>query len=90
MLAMIFGTQRTNLNIPPWVGTLLLIEDIEGVCAGAQDDYAEDDDQSREDGLSKVEGCWVDLHLADFTITLCRGRSVVDENTDIADAGQIV
>lgn len=47
---------------PPWVGGLLLIEDIEGVCACAEDSDAEYDYKAREDCLRKVERRRVDLH----------------------------
>lgn len=69
-LLLVYGKQTTDINVPPWVGSLLLIEDIEGVCAGAEDRDAERDDETRKDGLREVEGRWVDLHLADYTIML--------------------
>jgi len=66
----VYGKQTTDMNVPPWVGSLLLIEDIEGVRAGAEDGDAERDDETREDGLREVEGRWVDLHLVDYTMML--------------------
>lgn len=51
---------------PPRVGRPLLVVDIEGVCGCSQNGNAEDNDESSDDGLSQVEGRWVDLHLAFF------------------------
>lgn len=52
---------------PPWVGSLLLVEDIEGVCAGAEDTNAEHNDKTCDNGLCKVERRWVDLHAGGLT-----------------------
>lgn len=55
---------------PPWVGGLLLVEDIECVRAGSKDSKTEYDDKTRESGLRKVKRCWVDLHVDGFTIII--------------------
>lgn len=47
---------------PPWVRGLLLVEDIEGVCACAEDGDAEYNYKTREDCLREMERRRVDLH----------------------------
>ena len=47
---------------PPGIGGLLLVEDIESVCACAEDGDAEYDHESCEDSLREVQGRGVDLH----------------------------
>jgi hypothetical protein len=41
---------------------LLLVEDVEGVCACAEDGEAEYDYKAREGCLREVKRRWVDLH----------------------------
>lgn len=52
---------------PPWVGRLLLVENIESMCAGAKDSDAENYDETRKNGLRKMKGCRVDLHVGSST-----------------------
>lgn len=48
---------------PPWVGEMLLVENLEGVRRSTQDSDAEDNDDAGDDGLGQVERSGVDLHL---------------------------
>lgn len=42
---------------------MLPVEDIQSVCRSAKNTYAEDDDETCDDGLCQVERSGVDLHL---------------------------
>jgi hypothetical protein len=65
-----YGSQAVKMDIPPWVGSLLFVENIECVRAGTENSDAEGNDKACEDSLRKVERCRVDLHPGEFTIML--------------------